>query len=108
MTYFYFSSPPCLKKLIDLLQMTKNKLAQDNEKQLLIFQLRCLDLIEILANRKHGIDEGSSEVDSLILVTVRPLLVSIQHASKNASDMTFAEKASVLLRYVFYLSCLVT
>lgn len=75
-------------------KMSKQKSEEDTRKQLLVFQLRCLDLVEILAKRHL---EGA-ETDTLILEVVRPLLVAVQHASKNPSDMTLAEKASVLLR----------
>ena len=71
---------------------------EDSHQQLLVFQLRCLDLIEIMASKRHGHDDDEENSDSLILEAVRPLLIAIQHASKRASDMTLAEKASVLLR----------
>nr|XP_039271241.1 myb-binding protein 1A-like protein [Styela clava] len=79
-------------------KLSKRKVEQDSHKQLLVFQLRCLDLIEIMANRRHSQEHDVVDSDCLILEAVRPLLVAIQHASRNATDMTLAEKASVLLR----------
>lgn len=78
-------------------KMSKRKKEQETQKQLLVFQLRCLDLIEIMASRRHT-NEAETDSDALILETVRPLLVAIDHTSRHTTDMTLAEKASVLLR----------